>query len=495
MTKKRSLSDFEVSLIRAMLARNYPNTRIQAYFTRPDRVVNSARVTNIKNDHYGKGISAATDSELDAFLKDFARQYPSADAPVVSYWKQLILAQLARQKAGHWEFEGDESTQVELKQSFKQNRFGAALRAIAALANNKGGCVVFGIKDDGEVVGLSDTTFFDIDIAWFSGAISSAMTPCPSFSRERLDIGGFVLGALVIERIASPPVITTKNDDPLRESVIYFRYPGQSKAIHYGELVSLLESRDRGMRKGISTAIDKALEIGPGNLALLNLATGEAVGGGGSFLLDESLLGKVQFIKEGEFHEKSGAPTIKLVGEARPIDPRVAVRKSNVGELDIIGDFVNRAIVSAPLEYVRALLEIQRMWVPVRYYLRLAGLKDQAALDAIQNMNTRHAAKKKRLMDRVRRSKNCYCAPGPTVSGFRAALLAGKTLDFSSDEGNPLYALRAIRSIKQGETTETVLFANLQAAWQRLQSESLEGVKWYDELCYAASHVDVLCFA
>lgn len=495
MARKRALNDFEVSLIRAMLAKNYANTRIQAYFTRPDRVVNSARVTNIKNSHYGKGVSAASDAELEAFLADFAKRYPTEDAPVAKYWKQLVLAQLAKEKSGKWRFEGDESAQVELKQSFKQNRFGAALRAIAALANNRGGCVVFGIKDDGEVIGLPDSSFFDTDIAWFSTVISSAMTPCPHFTREKLDLGGAILGSLVVERATRPPVITTRNDDPLKESVIYYRYPGQSKAIHYGELTGLLESRDSGTRKGISAVIDKALNIGPGNLALLDLETGKAVGAGGGFLIDEKLLKNIQFVREGEFHEKSGAPAVRLIGEAQPISSGVVVRKSNVSELDILGDFIEQATVSAPLEYVRALLEIQRMWLPVHYYLRQAGLKGDEAANAIQAINTRHSSKKKRLIDRIRKMKSSYLSGGPTVSAYRAKIVAGSTLDYENtktDQFNPLYALRAIRTFRQAEADQLVLFANLRAAWKRLMSDGVENAKWYDELCYAASHLDAL---
>jgi hypothetical protein len=66
---RRSISDQEIALIRAMLRRGIDKTTIQAYFTHPDRRVNFGRITNIERDTYGRGIVAATDDELDNFLE------------------------------------------------------------------------------------------------------------------------------------------------------------------------------------------------------------------------------------------------------------------------------------------------------------------------------------------------------------------------------------------------------------------------------------------
>nr|MCB7500582.1 hypothetical protein [Enterobacter roggenkampii] len=68
---KRSVSDEEVGLIRAMLARGMKNQVIQFYFNRQDRPVNSGRITGIRQNTYGAGIPAATDDVLDKFLASF----------------------------------------------------------------------------------------------------------------------------------------------------------------------------------------------------------------------------------------------------------------------------------------------------------------------------------------------------------------------------------------------------------------------------------------
>ena len=42
---KRSITDEEIGLIKAMLARGMKNKEIQFYFNRQDRAVNSGRIT------------------------------------------------------------------------------------------------------------------------------------------------------------------------------------------------------------------------------------------------------------------------------------------------------------------------------------------------------------------------------------------------------------------------------------------------------------------
>lgn len=71
---KRSITDVEIGLIKAMLGRKMKNSDIQLYFNRPDRKVNSGRITGIGNGSYSnsKTIAAASTADLDAFLSDAA---------------------------------------------------------------------------------------------------------------------------------------------------------------------------------------------------------------------------------------------------------------------------------------------------------------------------------------------------------------------------------------------------------------------------------------
>ncbi|MBJ7527408.1 MAG: hypothetical protein JHD10_09255 [Sphingomonadaceae bacterium] len=50
---RRSITDEEIGLIKAMLARGMANKAIKFYFNRQDRTVNSGRISWIKHRDYG----------------------------------------------------------------------------------------------------------------------------------------------------------------------------------------------------------------------------------------------------------------------------------------------------------------------------------------------------------------------------------------------------------------------------------------------------------
>lgn len=63
-----TLEKWEVALVKSMLAKDYVPQDIQAYFSRPTRSINHARISEIRDGAKHKAIKAASDAELDAFL-------------------------------------------------------------------------------------------------------------------------------------------------------------------------------------------------------------------------------------------------------------------------------------------------------------------------------------------------------------------------------------------------------------------------------------------
>jgi Protein of unknown function (DUF3644) len=63
-----TLEKWEVALVKAMLARKYVPQDIQAYFSRPTRSINHARISEIRDGTKHKAIKSATDPELDIYL-------------------------------------------------------------------------------------------------------------------------------------------------------------------------------------------------------------------------------------------------------------------------------------------------------------------------------------------------------------------------------------------------------------------------------------------
>jgi hypothetical protein len=64
-----TLEDWEVSLVKAMLAKKFVPQDIQAYFSRPTRSINHARISEIRDGAKHNAVKAAFDAELDAFLE------------------------------------------------------------------------------------------------------------------------------------------------------------------------------------------------------------------------------------------------------------------------------------------------------------------------------------------------------------------------------------------------------------------------------------------
>ena len=93
-----------------------------------------------------------------------------------------LQALFERDETGHVVLLSGESDEVEIKQSFHRPLHDRFLRAVAALANNRGGYVLFGVDDNtGRLAGLSDQRFKSADPSEFAMAIRSAMEPCPRF--------------------------------------------------------------------------------------------------------------------------------------------------------------------------------------------------------------------------------------------------------------------------------------------------------------------------
>ena len=184
-----------------MIARGIRNTDIQFFFNRPGRPVNSGRISNIGDGRYSDlaAIPAATDEEVNIFL---AERSPSTDVPGIviastgdetdPISRSVLTAMCAKDDAGDWRLTAGETDTAECKQSFSLRNAAAWLRAVAALANNRGGYVFFGIADKDaagtcKVVGLASDEFAKTDIGEIATRLRSAFDPTPG-SRRRSSI-------------------------------------------------------------------------------------------------------------------------------------------------------------------------------------------------------------------------------------------------------------------------------------------------------------------
>lgn len=415
--RRRSISDEEIALIRAMLKRGIGKTAIQAYFTHPDRPVNFGRITNIEEGKYGRGIVEATEEELDKFLENWrsARGAPIqivAEAAVdfsklspVDPTRLLALFEQPLDKPPR--LRDGETEELECKLSFHGPNNEKVLKAIAALANTRGGHILFGVQDDAaEIVGMKDERFTALDVNAFSMAFRSAMEPMPRFEIGHLRWKDRLVGAIYVYPEPDRPVIATKDVGTYRAGMIYYRYPGESRAIGGAEFRSILAERERKARIDAAETARRVIELG-GNGAVLDLQTGKVEGRSAGFYLSSELLPKIQFIREGQFSENHGATTLRLVGDVHVVGEekkeivRERIVRQGITDADVLRNFLEQEAIEFPAEYIVHSCHTHKRYLPVFYYARQAKLSKQELIDVVAREETSLSGVKSILMDRI----------------------------------------------------------------------------------------------
>jgi len=224
-----------------------------------------------------------------------------------------------------------ESGWLEFKESFNWLSKDKYAKSIAAFANNKGGYLVFGVKNlPRELVGLQSNNFEETDEAKITGYLNSILSPEIEYEKFVVSIKNKSVGILSISQARVKPVICIKNDGELRESDIYYRYNAKSERMKYPELKGLLDRVKEDERKSWMEHLEKISKVGSVNTAILNMINGEISGQGGTLVIDKKLISKLKFIKEGDF-QKKGRPVLKLIGDVKPVS---VVAEKNIKSVD-----------------------------------------------------------------------------------------------------------------------------------------------------------------
>lgn len=437
---KRSITDVEIGLIKAMLGQKMKNSDIQLYFNRPDRKVNSGRITGIGNGSYSnsKAIAAATTAELDAFLSNAASSASAQpDDPLA---QARISAHFTEGADGVWRLSGGETDKCECKANFGFKHQDKWLRPIAALANNAGGILFFGVFDkdtigpNGEdwsyaVGGLDSTEFVDADPADFATRVKAMFDPTPVFRIRPAKIGGKTIGVIYGHQHASRPVIAVKHEGSIKEGDIFYRYPGQSSRIKYSDLRAILDARDAEARAQILPMVEKLLQLGPKRSMIADLESGMLSDGGHTLQIDKQLLEKLSFVKEGEFSEVEGAPTLRLVGDVTAVEKngQTTMQLGMLTRNHILEAFLDQTKPNDPTDYIRFALEVgQNERLPLHYFARLAGMSRED-LVAFINSTSATPTKKKRYIDWTKPDAAFHKAVG-TPKAYLNDILAGDSL-------------------------------------------------------------------
>lgn len=317
-------------------------------------------------------------------------------------WKKyfIVSENFIRQK---------ENSEIEFKESFHspKGRDKKLHKWIASFANANGGLIIYGIKNNGELIGLKDNKLKDFDNKDLSQELLNFFSPEIKFELFIKNVENYELGFLYIYKAEDKPIITIKSaGNSIQESDIYYRYPGQSRKISYGDLRTIIEDKSNKLNEKWLSIINNIASIGVENVGLLNIEKGELLGTKNKLLIPEELLDKVKFINEGRFDEKEGAPALKLIGEVLPINSSkiiqlVEKKYQIITHFELYKSFLEQSLdVDTAKEFFRKVLYENTVYYPIYYYLYKANLD----FEKVENLLKKEKGSK--IKDVEKRLKN-----------------------------------------------------------------------------------------
>ncbi len=407
-----------------------------------------------------------------------------------------------------------EGSSIEFKESYSHSGIAQYFKTMASFANNSGGYIIFGVANKPRrLVGLKDrnlTQFEDLKVEEFTRSLTEYFSPEIKWDHCTFEYKELSFGVIFTFPLIEKPCICKKHYDAadpkytLREGDIFYRYGGKSERIHYEELKSIIETRRHQEEQLWIDLIRKTSKIGVSNACLLDLNSGVVSGSGGTILIDEELLAKISFIKQGEFVEKEGKPTLRLIGDVQQIKNGTFVVKETTKRVvkaieagDIITAFLEETEVEDPFEYLRAICSASSANLPVYFLISQSGEAIGNAISVVEEIKTRGVVKK-RLLERLH-GKMVPQVTFPTSETDAAlkkkricSLWLSEDLDINQNELN--YVLSAFLSLSKEDVINhskyirAVLYSIYNQFYEKakpyLASEIRKAICRFDELLY-----------
>jgi len=361
-----------------------------------------------------------------------------------------------------------ENTDLEFKESFGWQSLPMYLKTCASFANAKGGYLVFGVTNSPHIlVGLSGASlklFQDFDPEKMTESFNEHFSPEIIWDLQEHELGGKTFGLVFVSESVNKPVMCIRSlGQDLHEGDIYYRYRARSERIKYPELKSILEARREHEEQLWMKHLESISRIGVRDVGLLDLRSGVVAGSGGAFLIEESLLSQLAFIKEGEFSEVNGKPTLKLIGNVQSMagapvavikGKRVVTKGVHLG--DIVLSFLEQLPVTTPLDYVKQICFETTAFLPIFYFMNKAGLDRARTIEILRDVMCRSNSKAKL----IQRLEAAASQPLPQSAGTnpstkkKIALVTSLRREEVSDglSGKDLeLCLQAIRSLSRDD--------------------------------------------
>lgn len=322
-----------------------------------------------------------------------------------------------------------ESSTIEYKESYNHGNMTAYFKTIAAFANNQGGYLIFGVKDKPHtLIGLKDKSlsqFEGIKVEEFTEALQAYFSPEIRWVHQTFVFQDLCFGVIYTYPLKNKPCICKKSCDnsgakhSLKEGDIYYRYAGRSERIRYEELSTIINEAKKKETEEFFEKIAAVWKTGISNAAILDTNTGIVTKQEGSFVISKDLLDKVAFVQEGKFVDTGGSPTLRIIGNVEPIEPKqiiIAGKKETekaIGPTEIVHAFLKEKPVDEPKEYLKQICYQSSANFPIYFFINRACINISDALSFVSDVPSRSCVKQKiigRLQGkRIQRKKLPTC--------------------------------------------------------------------------------------
>lgn len=213
-----------------------------------------------------------------------------------------------------------ESAKLDFKESFIWGIYrDDYVKTMASFANNQGGLLIFGIKDKPrKIIGLKTNNFHETSPEIITQYLRECLSSPLTYEMEELEVKNIKLGWIYVYEESQKPIVCTKNSSKtLKDGDVYFRNGARSERINSAQLMHIIGLRLEQTQQTWLKHMEAISSAGVENAAILDVGSGMLTGQAASMVIDESLLGQIQFIREGHFVEKDGAPALRIVGELK----------------------------------------------------------------------------------------------------------------------------------------------------------------------------------
>lgn len=213
-----------------------------------------------------------------------------------------------------------ESKRLELKEDFAPADLSEYTKVLASFSNANGGVILFGISNTPRVV-VGATTMCD-EADWVNRLRDDFDPEIPISIRE-YKVGALTLYAVGVDPSPNKPVICKKSrskqitdrkgakkDVPvIHEGAIYYRYTGQTRAINFIDLQTMLTEREAQYLRKMMETLQVIQKVGLENAGVVDMSAQKSR----IYMSKETAKG-LTLIDKGQLVHEQGTPAYVVMG-------------------------------------------------------------------------------------------------------------------------------------------------------------------------------------